>query len=277
VTEPVARSPAGMCCRLSRQWFAPRVGTETRRELTERLLRAAAEAGPEERAALLGQAIEANLQVAREVARRYHGKGIPADDLHQVAYLGLVKAAHAFDPERSHDFLSYAVPTIRGEVRRHFRDAGWVVRPPRRIQELQPRVVTADSELHHELGRTPQAREIAERLGVEAAAVVETLAVQGCFAPVSLDTSDADPDDDNRSLLNRFGRDEVGFARAEARLGLVEQLAKLSARERFVLRMWIVEDRTQVEIGRLIGVTQMQVSRLISGALDRLRREMTAA
>jgi RNA polymerase sigma-B factor len=253
------------------------VGTETRRELTERLLRAAAGAGTEERAALLGQAIEANLQVAREIARRYQGKGIAADDLHQVAFLGLVKAAHAFDPERSHDFLSYAVPTIRGEVRRHFRDAGWVVRPPRRIQELQPRVVTADRELHHELGRTPQTSEIAERLGVEVAAVVETLAVQGCFSPVSLDASEANPDDDSRSLLDRFGRDDVGFARAEARLVLREQLAKLSVRERYVLRMWIVEDRTQVEIGRLIGVTQMQVSRLISGALDRLRQEMTAA
>lgn len=253
------------------------MGEQTRRELTDRLLTAAAGAVPEARGALLGEAIEANLTVARDIARRYRGKGVAADDLDQVAYLGLVKAAHAFDPERGHDFLSFAVPTIRGEVRRHFRDAGWVVRPPRRIQELQPRVVVADSELHHELGRAPQPREIARRLGVEPAAVVETMAVQGCFAPVSLDAPEVDPDEDRRSLLDRFGRDETGFARAESRLGLREQLAKLTVRERYVLRMWIVEDRTQVEIGRLIGVTQMQVSRLISGLLARLRHEMTAA
>lgn len=253
------------------------MGDETRRELTDRLFRSAAEAAPGEREALLRQAVEANLQVARDVARRYHGKGIAADDLHQVAYLGLVKAARAFDPELSRDFLSFAVPTMRGEVRRHFRDAGWMVRPPRRVQELQPRVVTADAELHHELGRTPLPLEIAERLGVEVAAVLEAQAVLGCWAPVSLDSGDAEPDDDGHRLLDRFGRDESGYQRTEARLGLREQLDKLSLRERYVLRMWIVEDVTQLEIGRLIGVTQMQVSRLISGALDRLRAELSAA
>ena len=132
------------------------------------------------------------MQIAVDVARRYRSRGVPIEDLEQVACLGLVKAARGFDPERATDFLSYAVPTIRGEVRRYFRDHGWVVRPPRTVQQAQARITAVESDLCQELGRAPRPTEIAERLDLDLDLVVEALAANGCFAPTSLDATPAE-------------------------------------------------------------------------------------
>ncbi len=124
--------------------------------------------------------IAQHIAIARSVAARYRNRGVDLEDLEQVAMLGLTKAAHRFDPDAGHDFLSYAVPTIRGEVRRYFRDSGWVVRPPRRVQELQARIARADNELCQLLGRSPRPTEVADHLDAPLDDVVEALSADGC-------------------------------------------------------------------------------------------------
>lgn len=245
-----------------------------RREATALLLAEAREATPEERVLLQDEAIRLNMSVASQTARRYRGRGIALEDLEQVAYLALVKAVRGFDPDRASDFLSFAVPTIRGELRRHFRDHGWVVRPPRSVQELQARVGAAEAELCQELGRSPRPSELARHLDVDLEKVLDSLAATGCFAPASLDGPDGDSD--HGALARRLGGDDPGFAGAEARVALAPVLRSLDARERLILELRFVRGCTQAEIGAAVGVTQMQVSRLISGLLTRLRRELGA-
>ena len=249
-----------------------RVKRSDRRAETERLLREAAKAASEtERSALLDEVIAINLHVAAEIARRYHGRGIPEEDLDQVASLGLVMAAQRYDPDRGHDFLSFAVPTIRGEIRRHFRDVGWTIRPPRAVQELQTKISAAEGELYQQLGRSPRPSEIAEHLGVELDLVRDSLAANGCFAPTSLDTSFEETDG---GPTDRPGEFDPAFSRAEARVALKTVLTDLSPRERRILEMRFFGECTQAEIGDEIGVTQMQVSRLLSRLLSRLRERL---
>ena len=242
-------------------------------EQTARLLSDLAESNvPRE---IEDRVVRLNMVVAREVARRYRGRGLAADDLEQVAYVGLCKAVRHYDPEKATDFLSFAVPSIRGELRRWFRDAGWMVRPPRSIQELQGKVTAVRDELVHELGRLPQPEEIAEALDVEVAAVRAAQAANGCFTPSSLDAlGDAD-NDTGRLLADRIGAREPGYAVAEARVVLEPLLEGLTPRERMMLEMRFCHGATQAEIGAEIGVTQMQVSRLLSALLLRLRRQLT--
>ena len=228
--------------------------------------------GPERRQ-VEDELIAHNVAVAHDVARRYHGRGIPAEDLDQVACVGLVKAVRGYDPARATDFLGYAVPTIRGELRRHFRDHGWTVRPPRSIQELQPRVTRARNELWQRLGRDPRPDEIADELDVDPAAVREAMGAEGCFVPSSLDAAPGD----GVPAADRLAASEPGYARVDARVSLRPLLRDLSERERRILRLRFHEGRTQAEIGHEIGVTQMQVSRLLSGLFDRLRGELQGA
>ncbi|MGA8245808.1 MAG: SigB/SigF/SigG family RNA polymerase sigma factor [Nocardioides sp.] len=243
-----------------------------RREATQRLLALAATAADDdERRAHQDRAVELNVQIAVEVARRYRSRGVALDDLEQVACLGLVKAVRGFDPERATDFLSYAVPTIRGEVRRYFRDHGWVVRPPRSVQQAQARITAVESDLCQELGRAPRPSEIAERLDLDLDLVVEALAANGCFAPTSLDATTADSE---AGLGERIGADDAGFDSVEARVALKPLLRHLDRRERIMLEMRFFKGATQSEIGEVLGITQMQVSRLLSALLARLRDEL---
>lgn len=244
-----------------------------RREATEHLLALAAQASGDERRAIEDAVVEVNLQIAVDVARRYRSRGIAADDLEQVAFLGLVKAARGFDPARDTDFLSYAVPTIRGEVRRYFRDHGWAIRPPRSVQQAQARITSAESDLCQELGRAPRPSEIAERLGLDLDLVVEALAANGCFAPTSLDAAAADHEG---GIGERLGAEDDAFDSAEARVALRPLLAHLDRRERIMLEMRFFKGATQSEIGEVLGITQMQVSRLLSALLARLRDEIGA-
>ena len=245
--------------------------TLNRSEETARLFADRAEAADERRAGIEEEIIRLNMPVAVDATRRFRARGIATEDLEQVAYLGLVKAVRGFDPERGHDFLSFAIPTIRGEVRRHFRDLGWTVRPPRSIQETQTKIIAAEPELYQLLGRAPRPTDIARHLDLDLEVVIDALGASGCFAPASLDApTHAEAD----ALGPRIGFDDPGFDHAEARAMLTPVLAKLSPRERKIVEMRFFRGCTQSEIGKEIGVTQMQVSRLLTRLLARLRDEL---
>lgn len=249
-----------------------RTGRSRRRDETTRLLALMAETPTgAERTALQDELITVNMSVATDVAKRYHDRGIASADIDQVALLGLTKAARGYDPAKGSDFLSFAVPTIRGEIRRHFRDAGWAVRPPRRIQELQPRITAAEATLFQKLGRSPRPSELAEHLEVDLEEVLEALSANGCFAPTSLDAPAVGGEVRPVDLL---GEDDDGFVGAEARAALRPLLRGLSDRERLILELRFCQGMTQREIGEVVGVTQMQISRVLSQVLARLRERL---
>lgn len=246
----------------------------TRRDArTEDLAEQLRECDERDRERLLEELVATNMPVAQSIAARYRRRGIPLEDLEQVAYLALVKAARRFDPSAGSAFLSFCVPTVRGEVRRYFRDHGWMVRPPRRIQELQQRVLRAQSEMAHDLGRPATPRELAEHLDAEIDDVLEALDGHGCFTPASLDRP-AGEDQDGASLGDLLGSPDDARESAEARLVLAPVVRRLSGRDRRILRMRFFDGLTQREIADDIGVTQMQVSRLLNRLLTRLRRKL---
>ena len=223
----------------------------------------------DERRSLMETVIETHLDLAHAEAARYRSRGVPLDDLRQVAALALTKAAKGYDVTTGHDFLSYAVPTIRGELRKHFRDHGWMIRPPRRIQELQARINSAEAELSYKLGRSPQPAEIAEHLDEPRESVIEALASDGCFVPASLDHPAGG--DGSTTLGELLPFDDHERRAAEARLMLRPVLGQLGERDRLILNMRFYEGLTQREIAARIGVTQMQVSRLLTRILAQLR------
>jgi RNA polymerase sigma-B factor len=235
------------------------------------LLEAARTADEDERHDLLKEVNLTYTEVARSVASRYRGRGIASDDLRQAAYEGLVKAVHRFDPERRADFLSFAIPTIRGEVQRHFRDHGWVVRPPRRLQELQWRSHRATDELAQELGREPDSGELAEELGMTSEELGDAMQAYGSFRPTSLDQPV--PETGAGTIGELIPGDDPDARAAEARMVVAPLVRRLDERDRRILYLRFCEERTQQEIGDDIGVTQMQVSRI----LIELRSEVEAA
>ena len=217
---------------------------------------------------LTRQLIETNAAVARSMASRYRNRGIDLDDLEQVALLGLTKAAQRFDPNAGHDFLSFAVPTVRGELRRHFRDSGWMVRPPRRVQDLQTRIASAQEELESRLGRSPRPSEIAAHLDEDTSDIVEALAADGCFTPTSLDARVADG---SSSLGDLLGQEDRALAQAEAKVMLEPLMRGLTARDRRIVRLRYYQEQTQQEIADSVGLTQAQVSRVLTRILNDLR------
>jgi RNA polymerase sigma-B factor len=249
--------------------LAPAVSRPERAELTEELLAATVGASAVERQRLLEEVVVLNIGVANAVASRYRSRGIPGDDLQQVAYVALIKAAQGFDPSAGHHFLAYCVPTIRGEIKRYFRDHGWTVRPPRRIQELQSRISAAQGELSSSLGRSPRASEVAEHLDESFEDVTEALASDGCFTPLSLDRPAGR--ESATSVGDLLGEEDSGRAAAEARVMLAPVLRRLAERDRRIVLLRFFHGWTQQEIAQDIGVTQMQVSRLLSRILADLR------
>ena len=254
---------------------APRSVSDTDRgALTAELLEQIARTRDgDERNRLQDEVVLLNMGVARAIAHRYRQRGLATDDLVQAAYVGLVKAVRGFDPVHGRDFLSYAVPTVTGEVKRYFRDFGWTVRPPRRVQELQAQISRASSELSQELGRSPRPSDVAERLDVSEEAVLEALAADGCFTPASLDVPVGE--DGAATLGDLMPDEEVEFASAEARVVLGPAVRRLAKRDRRILELRFFEGWTQEQIAQDIGVTQMQVSRLLSRILKDLRAELS--
>ena len=256
--------------------IASRVLTETsesRSEATARLFAERAAAPDAERAAIEEELVRLNMPLARDLSRRFRGRGVADDDLEQVAYVGLVKAVQGFEPERG-EFTGFAVPTIRGEIRRYFRDVGWTVRPPRSIQETQHRIAGTEGDLYQQLGRAPKPSEIASYLEVDLEQVIDALGANGCFAPASLDAPSQL--DGEETVGQRLGDIDPEFDLAEVRATLAPLLARLSRREQRIVELRFLRGCTQAEIGEEIGVSQMHVSRLLTRLVARLRAELVS-
>ena len=215
--------------------------------------------------------VERFLPLARQLARRYQRPEEPFDDLFQVACLGLVKAIDRFDLTREVAFSSYAVPTILGEIKRYFRDKGWAVRVPRELQERSMAVERLADDLERELGRTPTAVQIAQRMDASVEHVLEARVASWAHHGISLDRPSADDEEGRRTLADGLGFTDDGFRRAEDSVTFDRLLAGLEERERAVLHLRFREDLTQAEIGDRVGISQMHVSRLIRQAIDQLR------
>ncbi len=212
------------------------------------------------------------LPLARRLARRYQHTDEPLEDLVQVASIGLLKAIDRFDCAREVMFSSYAVPTILGELKRHFRDRTWSVRVPRDLQELALRVDQAVAKLSIGSRRSPSVGEIARAVGASEEQVLDALEAMGAYRAGSLDAPRSTRgEEEAESVADSLGSDDSGFERAEERATLAPLFERISERERIVLELRFTEDLTQAEIGERIGVSQMQVSRLIRQALTRLR------
>jgi RNA polymerase sigma-B factor len=249
------------------------VTPQNRTAVSARLLeQAARETDPVERKRLQDEVVVLHMGLARAIAARYRGRGIADDDLTQAASMALLKAARNFDPTRGVEFLSYAVVTMKGEVKRQFRDYGWMVRPPRSIQKLQSDVSRADSELTHRLGRSPKVSEVAAYLDVAEEEVLEALSADGCFTPTSLDTPVGS--EGSGVLGELIPGDDSAMSEAEARVMLTPAVRALPEREREVLYLRFFKQQTQAQIAEEIGVTQMQVSRILSRVLVQLRGQL---
>jgi RNA polymerase sigma-B factor len=219
------------------------------------------------------QLVERFLPLARQLARRYQRGGEQLDDLVQVASLGLLKAIDRFDPERETAFSSFAVPTILGELKRHFRDKGWSVRVPRDLQEMAVKVDRVADDMSRELGRAPTPAEIAQRTGTSQEQVLEAREASAAYRAVSLDRPRSEDEEDGDSYADAVGAEDPGFGLAEDSATVDRLMRVLSEREREVLRLRFAEDLTQSEIGQRVGVSQMHVSRLIRQSIARLREE----
>ena len=217
--------------------------------------------------------VERCLPLADHIARRFHGRGEPRDDLVQVARVGLVNAVIRFDVDAGSDFVSFAVPTIMGEVRRHFRDNSWSVKVPRRLKELHLRLGGATSELAQRLGRAPTASELAEELGLDRDEVIEGLVAGSSYNTLSIDGGGGG-DDDAPAIADTLGDVDTGLDQIENREALRPLLESLPERERTVVVLRFFESMTQTQIAERIGVSQMHVSRLLARALSRLRDQL---
>ncbi len=215
-----------------------------------------------------------HLPVAQHIARRFSNRGESQEDLTQVATLGLINAVDRFDPHRGVDFLSFAVPTIMGEVRRHFRDTGWAVRVPRRLQELHLSVSAAIAELSQKFGRAPTPSEIAEHLGIQRDEVYQGLEASNAYRSTSLDELLTDTDE--IPLGDAIGEDDFELTEVENREVIRPLLDELPERERRILVLRFFRSMTQTQIAEQVGISQMHVSRLLSRTLSWLRKRLDA-
>jgi RNA polymerase sigma-B factor len=222
------------------------------------------------------QLIANHLNLVRYLASKFKNRGEPMEDLVQVGSLGLIKAIDRFDPERGLEFTTFATPTIMGEIKRHFRDKGWSVRVPRRLQELSAKVGQATDELTSELNRTPTVAEIAERLGTTVDEVLEAMESSSAYSSVPLEGGGANDDDDAPSVLDRFATEDEDLTSLDDRMVISETIADFSPREQEVIRMRFDDGLTQVEIAERLGISQVQVSRLLHRVLERVQERLEA-
>ncbi|HVX23479.1 MAG TPA: SigB/SigF/SigG family RNA polymerase sigma factor [Acidimicrobiales bacterium] len=218
---------------------------------------------------LRDELVTAHLGLAHQLARRFVNRGEPYDDLVQVASLAIVKSVDRFDPERGVEFSTFATRTVLGELKRHFRDKGWAVRAPRRIQELYLELGQTVSSLSQELGRSPTVAELAEATGASEEAVLEALEAGQGYRTSSIDAQDRQEE----TLAERIGGEDAMFGNVDDRSILAPAMARLAPREQTILRLRFADGLTQSEIASRIGVSQMHVSRLLAASLERLRKE----
>lgn len=229
---------------------------------------------------LRDELIEAHLRLAEHLARRFANRGVALDDLIQVASLGLVKAVERFDPARGLEFSTFATPTIVGELKRHFRDKGWAVRVPRRIQELHVEINALVSELTQELGRSPTVSELAERAGTSEEEVLEAMEAGQAYRSSSIDAPSggaSDGDEGAPGLAEQLGERDAALFDAENRILITRLLTTLPRREQLMLHLRFFEGMTQSQIAERLGISQMHVSRLLAKSLRILREAAEAS
>jgi len=228
-----------------------------------------------DRVAARAEVIRDCLPMARYLARRYRDRGEPLDDLVQVATVGLIKAVDGYDPARGVPFASYAVPTIVGELKRHFRDKGWSLRVPRRMQELRQEIGRATDELTHRLGRSPTVADLAHQLGIGEEDVLAGLECGQAYSTLSL-SSPLPGDESGAELSDLIGDEDPDLEGVEQREALRPLIARLPRREQRILAMRFFGNMTQSQIAAATGISQMHVSRLLSHALAVLREGLLA-
>ncbi|MEE1786585.1 SigB/SigF/SigG family RNA polymerase sigma factor [Streptomyces sp. SP17BM10] len=248
------------------------------RELTKVLLvrLAALEEGTREYSYVRATLIELNLSLVRFAIRRVGNRQEPLEDLIQVGSVGLIKAIDRFDPDHGAEFTTFALPTILGEIRRHFRDATWAVHVPRRLQELRITLAKSRDELFQRLGRAPTVPEIAAHLDLSEEEVIEGLAAANGHTAGSLDAPAIEGQEEANPLAQRLGEEDPRFDTVEALIVLKPLIAALPERDRLILSMRFGEDLTQSQIGARLGLSQMHVSRLLNRLLKKLHAHLTA-
>ena len=217
------------------------------------------------------QLIVSHLNLVRFLASKFKNRGEPLDDLIQVGTIGLIKAIDRFAPSRGLEFTTYATPTILGEIKRHFRDKGWSVRVPRRLQELSAKVNQANDELTNELSRSPSVEEIAKRVGASVDDVLEAMESSSAYSSVPLEGGGSSDDDDAPSVIDHYATEDENLAASDDRIVLEDAIRDFSPREKDVIRMRFFEGMTQVEIAERLGISQVQVSRLLRRTLRRVQ------
>lgn len=219
--------------------------------------------------------VHLHLPLVEHCARRFRNRGEPHEDLVQVGTIGLIKAVDRFETDRGVEFSTYATPTIIGEIKRYFRDKGWAIRVPRRLQEMRMQIGTTTAELTQRLGRSPTPRELAEAIGCTVEEIIEGMESSNAYSTLSLDASDSS-DDGPPSLLDTLGVDDDGLEHVEIRESIKPLLEGLDAREKRILLLRFFKNMTQSQIAEEIGVSQMHVSRLLTKTLAQLRASLEA-
>jgi RNA polymerase sigma-B factor len=232
---------------------------------------AALEPNSPERRAIRDQLVEIHLPLVRYLAGRFAGRGETAEDLIQTGTIGLLQAVDRFDPDRGVDFSTFATPSIAGEIKRHFRDRGWMVRVPRRLQELQGALSAAVGELSQRLQRSPTVAELAEYLGLSEEQVIEATESAGAYSALPIDSPSAAT---GMTIADTLVEPDTALGHVELQEALRPALADLPERERQALMLRFVENRTQSEIAALLGISQVHVSRLLAKTLTELRTKL---
>ncbi|CAG7605069.1 RNA polymerase sigma factor SigF [Actinacidiphila bryophytorum] len=228
--------------------------------------------GSPERAELRNQLVRMHLPLVEHLARRFRNRGEPLDDLTQVATIGLIKSVDRFDVDRGVEFSTYATPTVVGEIKRHFRDKGWAVRVPRRLQELRLALTTATGELSQRHGRAPTVHELAEHLKISEEEVLEGLESANAYSTLSLDVPDTD--DESPAVADTLGSEDEALEGVEYRESLKPLLEQLPPREKTILLLRFFGNMTQSQIAQEVGISQMHVSRLLARTLAQLRDKL---
>jgi RNA polymerase sigma-B factor len=248
---------------------------EVERERARGLLAELATLAPDDprRPALRDTLVELHLPLVEHLARRFRNRGEPLDDLIQVATIGLIKSVDRFEVDRGVEFSTYATPTIVGEIKRHFRDRGWAVRVPRRLQELRLHLSTATAELSQQLGRAPTVHELAERLGRSEEEILEGLESANAYSTLSLDVPEQG-EGDSPAVVDSLGGEDEALEGVEYRESLKPHLERLPPREKRILLLRFFGGMTQSQIATELGISQMHVSRLLARTLAKLRADL---
>jgi RNA polymerase sigma-B factor len=217
--------------------------------------------------------VRLHLPLVEHCARRFRNRGEPFEDLVQVGTIGLIKSVDRFDVDRGVEFSTYATPTIIGEIKRHFRDKGWAIRVPRRLQELRMQIASASAELTQSLGRAPTPSELADQIGCTVDDVIEGIESSNAYSTLSLDAGD-NSDEGSLGVLDMMGVDDAGIEHVELRESIKPLLERLPAREKNILMLRFFKNLTQSQIAAEVGVSQMHVSRLLTRTLDHLREAL---